>query len=89
MTESGAKKTADAELKDLRAEIAALKEALEEERARKAPPFSKEDVEELGDKLQDGLTDLEKQIDSNPVPSALIALGIGFLIGWFNVSKLL
>lgn len=81
MTESGAKKTADAELEALHAEIASLKEALEEERARKDPPFSKEDVDELGDKLQDGLSDLEKQIDSNPVPSALIAFGIGFLIG--------
>ena len=81
MTESGTSKNADSELEKLRAEIATLKEALEKERASKAPPFSKEDVEELGEKLQDGLTDLEKQIDANPVPSALIAFGIGFLIG--------
>ena len=81
MTESGKSKTAESELEELRAEIAALKKALEEERARKAPPFSREDVEELGERLQDGMTDLEKQIDANPVPSALLAFGIGFLLG--------
>ena len=81
MTESGTSKNADSELEKLRAEIATLKKALEEERGRKAPPFSMEDVEELGERLQDSVTDLEKQIDANPVPSALIAFGIGFLIG--------
>ena len=81
MTESGIPKNADSELEKLHAEIAALKKALEEERGRKSPRFSKENVEELGARFQDSVTDLEKQIDANPVPSALIAFGIGFLIG--------
>lgn len=81
MTESVTSKNGSSDLEELRAEISRLEKTLEEERARKAPPFSREDVEELGEKLQDGVTDLEKQIDANPVPSALIAFGLGFLIG--------
>ena len=66
---------------ELRAEVERLTKTLEEERARHDSAFSRETAEELGERMQEGLGDLQRQIDANPVPSALIAFGIGFLIG--------
>jgi ElaB/YqjD/DUF883 family membrane-anchored ribosome-binding protein len=65
----------------LRAEVERLTSALEAERARHGSAFSRETAEELGERMQEGFGELQKQIDANPVPSALIAFGIGFLIG--------
>lgn len=77
------------ELAALKAEVDRLTRALDEANARAgaqdAPgdteksPF--ETAEEIGERVQEGLGDLQKRIDENPVPSALIAFAIGFLLG--------
>ena len=64
----------------LQAEIEALRKALEEARGDEAP-FGMESAEAVGERLQEGLDDIQKQIDAHPVPSALLAFGLGFLIG--------
>ena len=83
------------EVKDLRQDVAALRKALREEAAkRKASPRAKleeaaaENVERLrtaadeaGTKAQESLDQLEKQIEANPVPSVLVALFLGFVLG--------
>lgn len=66
-------------VEELQAEVEALKKALEE--ARDETPFGIEDAEAIGERLQEGLGDIQKQIDAHPVPSALLAFGLGFLIG--------
>ncbi|MEX0839929.1 MAG: hypothetical protein WD034_10370 [Parvibaculum sp.] len=63
----------------LRAEIEALERALAE--ARGETSFGMEDAEAIGERLQEGLGDIQKQIDAHPIPSALLAFGLGFLIG--------
>jgi ElaB/YqjD/DUF883 family membrane-anchored ribosome-binding protein len=83
------------EVKDLRQDVAALRKALREEAAkRKASPRAKleeaaaENVERLRHaaeeaegRARDQFEQLEKQIESNPVPSVLIALFVGFFFG--------
>ena len=64
----------------LQAEIEALRKALEEARGDEAS-FGVEIAEAVGERLQEGLDDIQKQIDAHPVPSALLAFGLGFLIG--------
>ncbi len=39
------------------------------------------DAEAIRERVQDGLQDVQQQIDAHPVPSALVAFGLGFLIG--------
>ena len=63
----------------LQAEVEALKKALEE--AHGEASFGLEGAEAVGERLQEGLDDIHKQIDAHPVPSALLAFGLGFLIG--------
>lgn len=77
------------EVKDLRQDVAALRKALREEATRrKAAPGAAENVERLrtaaadaGTRAQAGFEQLEKQIEDNPVQSALVALFVGFLLG--------
>lgn len=70
-------------IEDLQAQIEALEKALED--ARAAMPDEAEgvlaDAEAIRERVQEGLQDIQTQIDAHPVPSALVAFGIGFLIG--------
>lgn len=72
-----------ASIEDLQAQIEALEKALDE--ARAAMPDEAEgvlaDAEAIRERVQEGLQDIQTQIDAHPVPSALVAFGIGFLIG--------
>lgn len=72
-----------ATIEELQAQIEALQKALEE--ARTAAPEDAEsilaDAEAVRERVQEGLQDVQKQIDAHPVPSALLAFGLGFLIG--------
>jgi hypothetical protein len=74
------------ELDELRAEVERLTTALEEAKAligesiEEGAGTIREKAEDLGARAQEGWKELEKQIVENPVPSALIALGLGFLI---------
>ncbi|MFN3626263.1 hypothetical protein [Parvibaculum sp.] len=70
-------------IEELQAQIEALQKALDEARAA-ASPASEDfaaNAEAVAERMQEGLQDLQKQIDAHPVPSALFAFGIGFLIG--------
>lgn len=83
-------KTAE-ELAELKAEVERLTRALDEAKsiiaenigpeaeAEAASAFER--AEEIGERMQDGLSDIQKQIAEYPVPSALVAFAIGFLIG--------
>lgn len=79
-------KTSD-EIDELRAEIERLTAALEEAKAFiqdgavEGAASAREKAEEIGERLQDGLGDLQKQIDAHPLPSAIIAFAVGLLIG--------
>ncbi|MEP0708277.1 hypothetical protein [Parvibaculum sp.] len=78
------KKTQDSStIEELQAQIEALQQALEE--ARTAMPEEADgilaDAEAIRERVQDGLQDVQQQIDAHPVPSALVAFGLGFLIG--------
>jgi ElaB/YqjD/DUF883 family membrane-anchored ribosome-binding protein len=70
-------------IEDLQAQIEALQNALEE--ARAAMPEEAEgvlaDAEAIRERVQEGLQDIQQQIDAHPVPSALVAFGLGLLIG--------
>lgn len=70
-------------IEELQAQIETLQKALEE--ARAAAGETNEDLaanaEAVAERMQEGLQDIQKQIDAHPVPSALLAFGIGFLIG--------
>lgn len=78
-----AAQNADTEIEELKARVEELTRALEAERARKDPALSREEVEELGGRVQEGFEQIEKQIDEHPVPSALAAFGIGLVLGLF------
>lgn len=71
-----------ASIEELRAQVEALQQALED--ARAAMPEEAEGVlaeaEAIRERVQDGLQDIQQQIDAHPVPSALLAFGLGFLI---------
>ncbi|HUD51689.1 hypothetical protein [Parvibaculum sp.] len=81
------KNATTAEIAELQAEVERLTKALEEARTAIAEDTgaevhgAREAAEEIGERFQEGLSDLQKQIGENPVPSALIAFGIGFLLG--------
>lgn len=70
-------------VEELQARIEELQKALDE--ARAAMPEDAEgvlaDAEAIRERVQEGLQDIQQQIDAHPVPSALVAFGIGFLIG--------
>jgi len=72
-----------ATIEELQAQIEALQKALEE--ARAATPEEAEsilaDAEAVRERVQEGLQGIQGQIDAHPVPSALLAFGLGFLIG--------
>ncbi|MDZ4379892.1 MAG: hypothetical protein U0942_00955 [Parvibaculum sp.] len=71
-----------ATVEELQAQIEALQQALDE--ARAAAPDAESilaDAEAVRERVQEGLQDVQKQIDAHPVPSALLAFGLGFLIG--------
>ncbi len=71
-------------IEELQAQIEALQKALEEARAA-MPGEDAEgmlaDAEAIRERVQEGLQDIQQQIDAHPVPSALVAFGLGFLIG--------
>ncbi|MDP1628640.1 hypothetical protein [Parvibaculum sp.] len=82
------KKSQDASVEELQAQIEALKLALEEAQAAAAAAGAAGTLEEglasaemIRERMQEGLDDVQKQIDAHPVPSALLAFGLGFLIG--------
>lgn len=73
------------DIEAMKVEIERLQLALEEAQSAKEEsglhsPFTREDVEDLGEKLSEGAQELHRQIGSNPVPSAMIAFVLGFLI---------
>lgn len=70
-------------IEELQAQIEALQAALEEARAEagEAGEDLSANAEAVAERMQEGLQDIQKQIDAHPVPSALLAFGIGFLIG--------
>lgn len=93
MTEKTAKAADDKvaqELDALRSEIERLTEALAEARSVIAEGVEEgaESLREaagdfadgMSDRAQEGWKELQKQIAENPVPSALIALGLGFVL---------
>ena len=69
-----------ATVEELQAQIEALQKALEEARAA-APDAESILADAEAVRVQEGLQDFQKQIDAHPVPSALLAFGLGFLIG--------
>jgi ElaB/YqjD/DUF883 family membrane-anchored ribosome-binding protein len=93
MTDKAAK-AADAkvteDLDELRAEVDRLTKALAEARGTFAEDAdahaeslreSAENVaEDLSERAQEGWSELQKQISDNPVQSAIIAFGIGFVL---------
>jgi ElaB/YqjD/DUF883 family membrane-anchored ribosome-binding protein len=93
MADKAAKATEDKvgeELEALRAEIERLTGALAdakamiaEEAAEGAETFretAEDFAEDMSERAQEGWKELQKQISENPVPSALIALAIGFVL---------
>ena len=70
-------------IEELQAQIEALQKALEEARAASGEMGDDlaANAEAVAERMQEGLQDIQKQIDAHPVPSALLAFGIGFLIG--------
>lgn len=74
-----------AEIEKLKSEIERLQSALaaieaQQNDAATHPSFSREDFDQIGEKVQEGVQELQRQIDANPVPSALMAFVLGFLI---------
>ncbi|MAM94892.1 hypothetical protein [Parvibaculum sp.] len=72
-----------ASVEELQAQVEALQAALD--KAQAAMPEEAEgvlaDAEAVRERVQEGLQDIQTQIDTHPVPSALLAFGLGFLIG--------
>ncbi len=71
------------EIEALKAEIENLKSALEDKISAVKDAFDSDAVDTIRDKVEDEWDDLKGRIGDNPIPSALIALGIGFVIGRF------
>jgi len=92
---SASNEALEQEVKDLRQDVAALRKALCEEAAKrkettcaKLEEAAAENVERLrtaahdaGGKAQEQIEQLEKRIEANPVPSVLMALFVGFVLG--------
>lgn len=87
---TGMNEKSDRTAEELQAEVDELTKALEDAKAALAEKTTApgeearsafETAEEIGERMQEGLADLQQRIDRNPVPSALIALAIGFLLG--------
>lgn len=70
-------------IEELQAQIDALKLALEEAQALtgEAAAHLADEADALHERLQDNLEEIRERIRSHPVPSALLAFGIGILIG--------
>lgn len=81
------------ELDDLRAEVERLTKALADAKALIAEGVdgahegaeglretAEEFAEDVSERAQEGWKELQKQISENPVPSALIALAVGFVL---------
>ncbi len=81
------KKSQDTSIDDLQAQIESLKAALEEAHAAAAAATSEgleqglENLEMIRDRMQESLQDVQRRIDENPIPSVLVAFGVGFLLG--------
>lgn len=81
------KKSQDTSVEELQAQVEALKLALEEAQAAAAAAATGTleeglaSAEMIRERMQEGLEDVQKQIGAHPVPSALLAFGLGFLIG--------
>lgn len=79
-------KTQDqAEIEKLKSEIERLQATLaaiqaEQNDTATHASFSREDFDQIGEKVQEGVHDLQRQIEANPVPSAMMAFVLGFLI---------
>ncbi|WP_041535929.1 DUF883 C-terminal domain-containing protein [Parvibaculum lavamentivorans] len=81
------KKAQDSSIEDLQAQVESLKAALEEAHAAAAAATAEgleqglESLEMLRERMQESLHDVQRRIDENPIPSALVAFGVGFLLG--------
>lgn len=81
------KKPQDSTVEELQAQVEALKLALEEAQAAAAAAATEgleqglENLELLRDRMQESFHDVQKRIDDHPIQSALVAFGVGFLIG--------
>jgi ElaB/YqjD/DUF883 family membrane-anchored ribosome-binding protein len=89
-TEKAASDKVAQELDALRSEIERLNQALADakaviaegvvEGAENLREAAGDFAEDMGDRAQEGWKELQKHIAENPVPSALIALGLGFVL---------
>lgn len=70
-------------IEELQAQIETLKHALEEAKtlAGEAAAHLADEAEALHERLHDNLEEVRERIRNHPVPSALLALGVGILIG--------
>lgn len=81
-----AKFNADKEIDELRAEVARLTQALEDaktligEGVEEGAQGIRDTAEDISEGIQERWSELEARIADNPLPSALIAFGFGFLI---------
>lgn len=66
------------EIERLRATLAAIQAQQDDVAAHTS--FTRDDLDQLGEKVQEGVQELQRQIDANPVPSAMMAFVLGFLI---------
>lgn len=83
-------KAADAKLEELHAEVERLTKALAEaqktmtdgveESTETLRETAGEMAGELNERAQEGISELQKQIAENPVQSALVAFGLGFIL---------
>tara|TARA_R110002110_G_scaffold39086_9_gene126751 strand:+ start:11583 stop:11855 length:273 start_codon:yes stop_codon:yes gene_type:complete len=77
----------DPTIEDLKAEVEALRKALDDAKADALEALAGDvtdglaNAEAVRERVQEGLEDVQKQVEAHPVPSALLAFGLGFLIG--------
>lgn len=84
MTAHKAEKSDDTgEMEQLKAEIENLKKALEEKVSVLKSAFDGETVDDIKDKVEGEWDEVKTRIADNPIPSTLVALAIGFIIGRF------
>ena len=77
----------DPTIEDLKAEVEALRKALDDAKADALEALAGDvtdglaNAEAVRERVQEGLEDVQKQVEAHPVPSALLAFGLGLLIG--------
>jgi ElaB/YqjD/DUF883 family membrane-anchored ribosome-binding protein len=69
-----------ATIEKLESEVERLKQTLSDALSRGEEVFQDE-AEEIRERFMEGADELEAQIEANPIRSALIAVGIGFVLG--------